>query len=139
MHEITKNIKDILLKNGIKPTAQRIIIYEFLEENRIHPNVDRIYKKIHDEIPIISKTTIYNTLNLFMEKNLILGLTLSGTEMNYDINTIPHHHFYCVSCGKVFDIDISYPHEYNQKSFIEGHQIHEVHGYFKGLCENCKN
>jgi len=134
-----KNTKNLLLQNGIKPTFQKIVIYKFLDHNRIHPNVDKIYAMIHEEIPTISKTTIYNTLNLFLEKNIVLGLTLSGTEMNYDINITPHHHFYCTNCGVVHDVFISCPLGNDKLKITDGHLIQEVHGYFKGICKNCIN
>lgn len=134
-----KDTKEILLEHGVKPTYQRLAIYDFLDQNRIHPTVDQIYSHLHEKIPTISKTTIYNTLGMFLEKKLILELTISGTEMHYDINVTPHHHFFCINCGKVFDLEIMCPHGNDQKTVIEGHQIHEVHGYFKGICKDCLN
>lgn len=134
-----KNTKEILMEHGLKPTFQRLAIYNFLDKNRIHPTVDQIFSKIHHEIPTISKTTIYNTLNMFLEKNLILELTISGTEMHYDINVQPHHHFYCINCGNVFDIDMVCPHGNDKLKVVDGHLIHEIHGYFKGICKNCKS
>ena len=134
-----QNSKEILTKYGLKPTYQRLAIYDFLDKNRIHPTVDQIYGQLHEKIPTISKTTIYNTLGMFMEKNLVIELTISGTEMHYDINVMPHHHFYCINCGTVFDIDLVCPHGNDQRSEIEGHRIDEIHGYFKGVCKDCRN
>lgn len=138
MEKETNKTKNLLLKNGLKPTYQRIVIYDFLDQNRIHPTVDTIYSMVHKELPTISKTTIYNTLNLFLDKNLILGLTITGLEMHFDINTKPHHHFYCVTCGKVYDLEIHCSHSNNKSNIIDGNLIREIHGYFKGICKNCK-
>lgn len=131
--------KEILLKHGLKPTFQRLAIYDFLDENRIHPTVDQIYNNLHHKIPTISKTTIYNTLNIFLQKNLIQELTISGTEMHYDINVSPHHHFYCTNCRRVIDLDIDYPNDHDEIKMVNGHLIQEVHVYFKGICKDCKN
>lgn len=139
MSEQRRNTKEILMNNGINPTFQRIVIYDFLDQNRIHPNVDTIYALMHDTIPTISKTTIYNTLNLFMEKNIVMGLTINGKEMNYDINITPHHHFFCTSCKALFDIDVDCPLDQNKQKNTGSHLIQEVHGYFKGICKNCQN
>ncbi|MFP4548042.1 MAG: Fur family transcriptional regulator [Fidelibacterota bacterium] len=133
----TKNTKDILLKKGLKPTYQRIAIYDFLDKNRIHPTVDKIYAMLYPDIPTISKTTIYNTLKLFMKKNLVKGLTIGGAEKHYDVNVTPHHHFYCCKCGRVFDIDIHCPFYNNKQAMVDGNLVQEIHGYFKGTCKNC--
>ncbi|MBN2280539.1 MAG: transcriptional repressor [Candidatus Marinimicrobia bacterium] len=137
MNTAVNNTKNILLSKGITPTFQRIVIYEFLDQNRIHPNVDTIFAMMTKQIPTISRTTIYNTLNLFMEKNLVSGLSLNGNEMNFDINTHPHHHFYCTICKKITDIEITCPIGKNKLKNPSNHLIQEVHGYFKGICKDC--
>ncbi len=64
MKEI-QSMRGNLLNAGIKPSYQRIKIYEYIFNNNIHPTVDNIYKKLLKEIPTLSKTTVYNTLKLF--------------------------------------------------------------------------
>ncbi len=49
MEAVLNEVKDIgafLKENGIKPSYQRMQIYKFLLENRIHPTVDTIYKAL---------------------------------------------------------------------------------------------
>ncbi len=133
----TNNAKDILLKKGLKPTYQRITIYDFLDKNRIHPTVDKIYSMIHQHIPTISRTTIYNTLDLFLEKRLVMGLTIGGAEKHYDVNVASHHHFYCLKCRQVFDIKINCPFYNDKHPLIDGNLVQETHGYFRGTCKTC--
>ncbi len=138
---IKKNeiIKRKISESGLKPTFQRMVIYNFLDKNRIHPSVDDVYEKLHRELPTISKTTIYNTLNKFIDKRLVLGLTIGATEKRYDVNTETHHHFFCTSCGSVFDVPINCPLINSSNTKKQGHLIEEVHSYFKGVCEACRN
>ena len=63
-----ENIGEYLKAHEIKPSYQRIKIFQYLVENKNHPTVDMIYKALCTEIPTLSKTTVYNTLNLFIEK-----------------------------------------------------------------------
>ena len=70
------NAKQYLIDNGIKPSVQRIAIMKYLFEHRTHPTVDDIFHDLHDAIPTLSKTTVYNTLKLFSEKGAILSLTI---------------------------------------------------------------
>ena len=127
--------KELLQARGLKPTYQRLRILEYLERHRTHPTVEMIYEDLVREIPTISKTTIYNTLNSFLEKEIINSITITGTETRYDYKSSPHHHFLCSRCGRVIDIDIKCP--YVEKKEFDGHKIKEIHGYFKGICKEC--
>ena len=132
-----KTLKKRLDKKGIKPTFQRISILQYLEKNRNHPTADMIYEYIREKIPTISKTTVYNTLNAFLEKGLIIELSITGQESRYDVDTSTHHHFLCKECDEIYDIDIECPFGLTEKDRVKGHKVDEVHGYFKGICKEC--
>ena len=129
-----KKSKEILIARGLKPTFQRLRILGYLQEQNSHPTVEMIYEDLVKEIPTISKTTIYNTLNALAEKGIVHAITITGTEARYDCKAFPHHHFLCKRCGKVIDIDIQCPHL--KRGRIDGHQIEELHRYFKGICKS---
>ncbi len=52
-----------------------------------------------------SKATVYNTLNLFVQKKLIREVIVDPNKVLYDPNTAPHHHFYDIASGRLTDID----------------------------------
>ena len=131
----TKQYKKLLEERKLKPTYQRLRILEYLEEHENHPTVEMIYEVLVKEIPTISKTTIYNTLNALLEKGIIHAITITGTETRYAFKNFPHHHFLCRRCGRVIDIDIKCP--YLEKKEFDGYKIEEIHGYFKGICKEC--
>ena len=66
-----ENIGEYLKKNGIKPSIQRIKIFEYLLGHHTHPTVDDIFQSLSSEIPTLSKTTVYNTLNIFVENHIV--------------------------------------------------------------------
>ncbi|QGU00231.1 Peroxide stress regulator [Candidatus Syntrophocurvum alkaliphilum] len=117
---------------GIKPSYQRIKILEFLLNNRIHPNVDQIYKELVSELPTLSKTTVYNTLNLFIEKGLVQMLTIEENETRYDIDTSVHGHFKCNNCEEIYDFSVSL-----STDELKDFKIKEKYVYFKGVCKDC--
>ena len=61
-----------LSAHNIKPSLQRLAIYSYLLEKKNHPTVDMIYSDLHPSMPTLSKTTVYNTLKLFIEKMYLL-------------------------------------------------------------------
>ncbi|TYB30710.1 MAG: transcriptional repressor [Candidatus Mcinerneyibacterium aminivorans] len=130
-----KKTKDILENNGINPSYQRLIIYKYLKENQIHPSIDRIYNDLKNTNPTLSKTTVYNTVKLFCEKDLLLRLHCDDKQMRYDINTHDHMHFKCTKCGKLYDINLE--NNLFDYDYIDNHKINYVHIGLKGICKNC--
>jgi len=130
-----QDIKRILEDVEIKPTYERLSILQYLDKNYNHPTAAMIFEEVVKRVPTISKTTVYNSLKLFMEKGIVTPLYITGSEVRYDLNTEQHHHFLCEQCGKIYDLAIDCP--YMKKTKIQGHQIKQKHGYFRGICKTC--
>ena len=124
-----------LKARGIKVTAQRVWVLRFLEGNKDHPDVDTIHSALRRESPSLSKTTVYNTLDLLREVGMVQRLTISGTEQRYELGSEMHHHLLCNRCGRIYNIEITCPY---LGGMLHGeHKIQEVHGYFMGICKHC--
>ena len=129
------NTKDILDKNGIKPSLHRIKILDYLMTNRRHPTVEKIYNDLSQDIPTLSKTTIYNTLKTLLKTGIVQAITIEENEVRFDATTECHAHLKCIKCGQLFDVSLDTDLLYLKS--IDGHQIHENHIYFKGICNRC--
>ena len=95
---------DYLLSYGVKPSVQRIAIMDYLLEHRTHPSIEDIYLALCDDIPTLSKTTVYNTLKLFVEHGAAQMLTIDERNVNYDGDVSLHAHFLCKKCNKIYDL-----------------------------------
>lgn len=135
MSKNMERVKEKFNEVGIRPTSERMSIFLYLLENKNHPTANMIYNSILRKMPTISKATVYNSLNLFIEKGLVHPVNITGLETRYDSKTNAHHHFLCENCGKILDVDIGCPHF--KKRSIKGNKIREMHGYFIGICEDC--
>lgn len=130
-----EQISAYLLKNGVRPLQKRVKIMNYLVSKRNHPTVDMIYSDLIHEINGLSKTTVYNVLNLFVESGVALALNIEGNEIRYDADTSTHGHFKCKSCTGVIDFRIK-PEDL-PKPMLEGFRIDEQHLYLKGICSFC--
>ena len=95
----------VLRSRAINPTHQRIEIAYALFSRGAHLSADQILAIVNDRHSETSKATVYNTLNLFLEKKLIREVIVDPNKVFYDPNTNPHHHFYNIDSGELTDID----------------------------------
>lgn len=99
------NLADKLRAHGINPTHQRIEIAYALFSRHEHLSADQIMASVNERHSETSKATVYNTLNLFLEKNLIREVIVDPNKVFYDPNTEPHYHMYDLQSGRLTDID----------------------------------
>lgn len=131
--ELSKELK----KKNIRLSHQRLKVLEYVVNHRCHPTVEQIYNELHKEIPTLSKTTIYNTLNTLVKAGMVKQLTIEDKESRYDIDTKSHGHFKCESCGTIYDFEIDIDSFYSKD--LKGFRISNKDVYFKGICQKCIN
>lgn len=129
--ELSKELKD----KNIRLSHQRLKVLEFITNNRIHPTVDQIYVELRNEIPTLSKTTVYNSLNALIDVGLVKVITIEDNETRYDIVTDDHGHFKCESCGNIYDFEINID-KISSKD-LHDFKINNKDVYFKGICPTC--
>ena len=135
MKLLFKDLSAELKNRKVRPSYQRIKVLEYLNKNQCHPTVDQIFKDLQSEIPTLSKSTIYNTLNLFLKSGLIRVINIEDNETRYDIITKNHGHFKCESCGKIFNFSIDFNSLKTEE--LSGFKIIDKNVYFKGICPRC--
>jgi Fe2+ or Zn2+ uptake regulation protein len=89
---------------GIQPSAQRIAVAKIVLTTDRHPTAEELHQLVKARSPGISRATIYNTLNLFVEKGLVQALTLAGGKIVYDPKLDRHHHFIDDETGDIYDL-----------------------------------
>jgi Fur family iron response transcriptional regulator len=99
------NLTENLRAHGINPTHQRIEIAHALFSRCEHLSADQIMAIVNERHSETSKATVYNTLNLFLEKKLIREVIVNPNKVFYDPNTSAHYHMYDVESGELTDID----------------------------------
>jgi Fe2+ or Zn2+ uptake regulation protein len=131
------NIPAYLLEKGIKPSVTRVKIFEYLVAHTLHPTVEEIYKELLEELPTLSKTTVYNTLKLFSEVGVVRTIMIDDNEARFEAAVDSHGHFKCDRCGRIYDLDVIV--QLKQPKELEGCIVREQNIYYKGLCKDCSN
>jgi Fur family peroxide stress response transcriptional regulator len=99
----TKELFEIFREKGLRLTIQRLVIFNSIISRKDHPTTEEIYNSLKDKFPTISLGTIYKTLHLFKELNLIQELNFSENNIRYDPNMSLHINIVCPKCGKICD------------------------------------
>ena len=133
------NTAELLSSHDIKPSAQRMAIMDWLSQHPVHPTVDDIWQALSPDMPTLSKTTVYNTLRLFVSHGAAQMLTIDEHNACYDADITPHSHFLCRICCKVYDIPSVASHRLPTPDKLCGHQAEEAQLYYRGVCCSCAN
>ncbi len=130
MDTIKEKVLHELSSRGLKITPQRIAVFEVLLNSNDHPTVEAIHKRVLSTIPGISVTTIYNTLDTFVQKGLVKRVKTDTDVMRYEPMSEPHHHLYSSASDRMQDyIDPELDSmliEYFKKKKIKNFSITEI-------------
>jgi len=79
-------------------------VAEFVLGTEAHPSAEEVWADVQARVPMISRATVYNTLNLFVRKGLLRALPLAEGRVVFDPNLEPHHHFIDDATGRIHDV-----------------------------------
>lgn len=101
---MSTDVVQILAEHGIHPSAHRVAVAQYVLTTREHPSADRVWDRVRERFPMISRATVYNTLNLFVEKGLLRELHLAEDSVVFDPKLERHHHLIDDETGQIHDI-----------------------------------
>ena len=95
---------DVLKSRGIQPSAQRVAVAQQILDAHDHPSADEVFARVKRRFPMVSRATVYNTLNVLVEKGLLRALVLAEGKVVFDPKTDAHHHFIDEGSGTIHDV-----------------------------------
>lgn len=124
-------IRKQLEAQGIQPSAQRIAVARYVLSTDEHPSAEQVYARVIENFPMISRATIYNTLNLFVEKGLLRELHIAEGRVVFDPRLSRHHHFIDEDSGAIKDVDWSQL-EVSNLSSLQNYDISDYQVILRG-------
>lgn len=88
---------------GLKMTGQRKVILQVLDSSADHPSVESVYERAKEIDSSISIATVYRTLSLLDELNLVIKHEFQEGHSRYEVNWDHHHHLVDLETGKVIE------------------------------------
>jgi len=124
---------------GIRVTNQRTEVFREVARTTEHPDAETVYRRVRKRIPAISLDTVYRTLRLMEEKELISKVNYPGDRARFDANTDRHHHFICTQCGLVQDFYSGELDALQPPALVTKFgKVNSVHIQMRGICKDCR-
>ncbi|MBI1244674.1 MAG: transcriptional repressor [Alphaproteobacteria bacterium] len=99
-----QRIEQLCVEKGLKMTGQRRVIARVLSEATDHPDVEQVYRRAAAIDPRISIATVYRTVKLFEEANILARLDFGDGRARYEETPEEHHdHLIDVKSGEVIE------------------------------------
>jgi Fur family ferric uptake transcriptional regulator len=103
---VETRIEDLCAKRGLRMTEPRRVIARVLSAAEDHPDAEALYDRVKEVDPTISMATIYRTMKLFEEMDIVSKRDFGDGRARYEPQSGPedhHHHMIDVETGEVLE------------------------------------
>ncbi|MDD4237417.1 MAG: transcriptional repressor [Desulfotomaculaceae bacterium] len=144
MKNLISDVGDKLRQKDYKLTSRRELVLRVLLENEDkHLSAEEVYNLVKSKAPDTGLATVYRTLELFHELDIIHAIDFGDGRKRYELGvglgqSHQHHHLICTKCGSIIEVNedlldelesrVSQQHEFK----ITNHQLKIF-----GICKNC--
>jgi Fe2+ or Zn2+ uptake regulation protein len=118
-------LKKVLIREGLRYTQQRQIIWDEIRNSSKHRDAEEIYLIIKKKNKIkVSRATVYRTIDVLVKNNLVRKMELGDGRALYEhkFEEEHHDHMICVETGKITEF-------YNEKLEELQEEIVKDQGY----------
>lgn len=132
----SQSYKQIIKQANLKATSNRISILELLNKLQQPLDISQIRNKLNNTI---DTTTIYRTLEKFVEQGIVKKIDFQDGKYRYELELHHHHHLVCKNCNSITAIHECSVNELKGKiQAAYGFKVTNHSLEFFGLCKNCK-
>ena len=130
----------VLQEKGHRLTPQRMLVIEALHNADSHISAEEIYEQLHTRYPYSNISTVYRTLELLKELNLVTETDFDEGRVRYHVaEKGHHHHLICQGCGQILDLEESTLHPLKEALLHDyGFNADLRHLAISGKCSECR-
>ncbi len=135
-----KEARRLLRSQGKRVTPQRLLLFEVMQGHGGHLDADELYLLAKEREPRLSLSTVYRTLSLLKELDLIEELHFDEEHHHYEVKggETEHHHLICLNCGEIIEFESPFIDKIKaQVAQDQNFRITGAHIDLKGYCQGC--
>lgn len=145
MPRIIGEIEEKLRAHDYKMTPKREQVLRVLLENKDkHLSAEEVYNLVKLRAPDVGLATVYRTLELFCNFDIIHGMDFGDGRKRYEFSSKSmdghrHHHLICIDCGRIIEVNEDLLEELEERVTSRyGFLISDHELKFFGWCRECK-
>jgi len=103
--EVRNTFQAFLQKRGLRRTQERFAVLDAIYDTQEHVDADELYMQLKLQGRRISRATVYNTLNLLLECDLVVRHQFGNNQAKYEsaYGYWQHDHLICLDCKAVME------------------------------------
>ena len=105
---IQERLNEFIRRKGLRRTDQREAIIASVFSKDEHFTAEELFDRVRKSSSEISRATVYRTLALLVEADLLREIDLGDNQTTYDpnfLNKPSHNHLVCIDCGRVVEFE----------------------------------
>ena len=129
----------VLRGHGVQVTAQRLAVLRIVSAHP-HISANEVAEKVREEIGAISRQSVYDSLTVLTENDIIRRIQPAGSPTRYEDRVGDnHHHLVCRSCDRLVDVDCAVG-DVPCLTPVDDWQfdVHEAEVIYWGVCPDCQ-
>ena len=117
-------LKSVLIKEKLRLTDQRIAIWNQIRNSKKHMDVEEIFSLLRTKKKIVSRATIYRTLDVLVRNRLIRKMDVGDGYSLYEprLDNDHHDHMICEDTGDIIEF-------FSEELELLQEKIAREHGY----------
>lgn len=132
-----QTLDERLHRAGLKATQPRLLVLGLLQELGGHRSIEDILKELRTRQTPLPRASVYNVISTLVSRGLVMLADAGPGPALYEVSLTWHHHFVCISCGRIIDI----PCVVGEKpcllpDWLPG-TVEETQIIFRGHCDSC--
>ncbi len=137
--KVKEEFTSYMVAKGHRKTPERYLILKHIYSLSDHFDIDFLFHSINAEKPVVSRATLYNTIELLVDSKLVIKHSFGTHTAHYEkaYNNDNHLHLICTVCGEIKEIK-----DHDIKSVIQSKRLSKfslTHYslYIYGMCTKC--
>lgn len=105
---IKEKLDEFIRRKGLRRTTQRERIVDAVFSRDEHFTAEELFDRVRKIDGETSRATVYRTLGMLVEADLLRQIDLGESQVTYDPNfhdKPSHNHLVCIDCGRVVEFE----------------------------------
>ena len=103
--EVDARFRQFLKQRRLRQTPERFVVLAAIYETKDHIDADELYVRLKQQGQRISRATVYNTLNLLLDCDLVVRHQFGNNQAKFEpaFRYWQHDHLICLDCKAVME------------------------------------